>query len=263
MSNFCFFIFLIFFSYLAYGSDCASQFIDKAVHDFQQIQEDLKNPNKQRQSIALLKMRDIKPDKVTINNLIFPFLKSEDPSLRFSALQIITESIDMRPKIIGILLLHLQHENSNFIIQFINNELRDITPLDRKKFYQGKNIMDNIERLNVQFDKLNWWFTQLGILHPNDVNNWLDEVLKKNAKNRNIVERETFKLHQETQIITKALSWSLLNTPSKTYDELVDYVKIYMKYSGRHAYFNPDVNNWLHFFYLNFHKIKLQYPTQV
>ena len=201
------------------------------------------------------KMRNIKPDNITINQWVLPFLKSKDIFLRLSALRIIIDSIDMYPQFISTLLLHLRYENSSFIIRFINKKISYITPLDKKTFYQGKEIVDNIESLNVHFNRLNQWFIQLGLLHPNDINRWINTVLKKSTANRNKEEQETFALYQETKKLTEDLENSLLNTPSKTYSDFLQFLKNYTKYSGHPVYINKDTNNLIQFFYLNFHTI--------
>lgn len=255
MRNFCFLIFLLFFSCFTYSNECASQFISRVLRDVRHIQKDLTSSSKQKQLTALRHIRDIRPDNLTINKWVLPFLKSKDTPLRFSAIRIITESIDMYPQFISTLLLHLKHEKSSLIIKFINGTISDITPLDRKIFYQGKDIVDNIERLNAHFNKLNQWFTQLGLLHPSGINRWLNKVLQKNTADRSIVEQETFKLYQETTILTEALKKSLLNTPSTTYTDFTQFLKNYVKYSGRPVLILKGVDNFIRFFYSNLHKI--------
>ena len=255
MGYLCFLIFVALFSFSAYGSDCAGQFIENAIRDIRHIQTDLKNSNKKRHFTALHKIRHIKPDDITINKWVVPFLQSEDTSVRLSAIRIITDSLDMYPQFISVLLIHLKHENSNLIKQFINDKISHITPLDRKIFYQGKDIVDSIEQLTAHFNKLNQWFIQLYALHLGDINKWLNEVLKKNTADRNRVEQKTFELYQETNILIEILKRALLNTPSTTYKEFLQFFRNYMEYSGRSIVIRKDINHWIQVFYLNFHEI--------
>ena len=254
MSNLCFLIVFTLFSCFIYGNECASQFMEKAVRDVQHIQEGLESSNKKQQLTALRKIRDIKPDNTAINNWVLPFLQSKDVALRFSALRIITDSIDMYPQFVSTLLIHLRHETSHLIINLINDKMSHITPFDKKAFYQGKDIVDNIELLNVHLNKLNQWFIQLGIQSPSDTNRWINKVLQKNTEDRNTIEQETFNLYRESAILTGVLKKSLLNIPPRTYEDFIHFLKKYVKYSGHPVFIDKDVNNLIQLIYLDFHK---------
>ncbi len=244
MIRLCFFISL--FSHPAYSSECVDQFLNNIVNDVQRIQQDLKSSDTIRQLKALREMKSIKPNSASVSKWVLPFLNSEEAVLRLFAVQIIADSMNEHHQFIGALLLHLEHETSNLIAKFINGK---INPSDRKTFYRGKDIVDRIEQLNTHFNKMNQFFAQLGIKHPKHLHNWIDKVLKKNAENRNAVEKDFIRFYQETRILTTNLREAL--SPTNTYEDFFELVGAYAKYTGRTVYFNDDVNMFIQYFYDN------------
>jgi len=216
---------LIIVSNLVYSIECENRFLDAVDHTVQNIQEGLRSDNSEKQLKAILEMRIIKPDNITINRWIIPFLKSEYPQVRFSAVQVIGDATVLHPQFIGVLLLHLKEEDSRQVLAWIHRRVSHIPPSVRWAFYQGQKIADEISQLNVHFNEMNYWFnTILGIDNRRGIAVAMNSALKKREETRNVMEREIVKLHKESQSLGRVLKDSLLNIPYETYKGFLGFL---------------------------------------
>lgn len=247
---------LIIASNLVHGIECENRFLDGIAHDVQSIQEGLRSDNSVEQLKAILEMRAIKPDSITINRWIIPFLKSKYPRVRLSALQVIEGATTLHPQFIGVLLLHLREEESRQVSTWIRKRISHIPPNVRWAFYQGQKIANQISQLNVHFNEMNYWFdTILGISNRRDIAVAINSALKKRVESRNVMEREMVKLHKESQALARIMKDSLLGIPYETYEGFLGFLHSYMTYSHRPIYMSEEVQALIQFFYAHFYDI--------
>ena len=247
---------LIIFSNFVYSNECENQFLDTIVRSVQNLQEDLRGNNEEEQLKAIQEIRDIGPSSETINRLIIPLLKSNNPQVRLSAVQVIGGGAGLYPQFIGVLLLHLRKEDSQQILTWIQNRISHIPPNVRWQFYQGEKIARDINRLNRHFKEMKYWFdTILGITTNENVAAAIESARSKDKQDRNTMEKETVKIYQETVVLVTVLKKSLLDIPHKTYKGFMSFLYAYMKYSQRPVYISTEVQMVIQFFYENFDDI--------
>lgn len=256
MKNPYFLVCVIIFSHFVYSSECENHFLDVIVRSIHSIQADLRSRNPEKQIKAIQETRAIRPDSVTINKWIIPFLKSENPQIRLSAVQVIGDGADLYPQFIGVLLLHLKTENSQLIAMWIDKRVSYIPSNVRQVFYQGHRIAESISQLDVIFNEMEHWFGDiLSLTTERDIAIAINSVIEKSEKDRNVMEREIFKIYKGMQVSTMALQNSLMNIPHDTYIGFLDFLHSYSKYSNRPVYISKKVGKVIHFFYEHFYDI--------
>ena len=240
---------LLFFSHFVYSSSCENSFIDTAAQDVQRIYADLQSKNAETQIKALYAIRDVRLDIETINQLIKPFLQSKNSRIRFAALQVIGDSINIFPQAIGILLSHSKQESSRFLKKWLVKTTQHIPLHEKQAFYRGRKIAEIIVQFNTHLTNINSWFRSvLGIKDALTPLIIIETALNKQEKDRDSIEQTSVELYEKTTFLTTHLRQLLLSLPYKTYMEFMHSLHYYIKYTEP-LKMNMELNILIQLFY--------------
>ena len=244
------------FSHFVYSNGCENSFLDTVTQNVRRIYNDLQSKNTETQFQALREVRTINPDIEAINQLILPFLQSKSPRVRFAALKVIGDSINIFPQAVGALLLHVRQEPSLSIKKWITRKIQHIPSNEKQAFYQGRKIVEAITQLNAHFTQINHWFNSiLGIKDLQTAQTIVNIALQKQEKDRTPIERESIRLYEKTEVLTTSFKNLLLSLPYKTHMELMGSFYYYIHYTEQLVIIHKDVNIFIYFFYENLHNI--------
>ncbi|MDE0152236.1 MAG: hypothetical protein OXK80_07095 [Bdellovibrionales bacterium] len=247
-----FLVFIIILSHFVYSSECENHFLNVIVRSIHSIQADLLSHNPELQIKAIQEIRDIKPDSATINKWIVPFLKFDNPQIRFSAVQVIGDGADLYPQFIGTLLLHLRSEDFQPILLWINERVSHIPSRVRQAFYQGHWVAGDINRLNIHFAKMaQWLVARPYVLNSGGITDAFQSALYKREEDRSTVDKEVIEMVEEAKMLTATLSTSLLQIPHDTYSDFLRFLSTYILYSNNTVHIREEVHMLLKEFYRN------------